>query len=48
VTHTLIYPHTSRHNDAGHLEIGGCDVVALADTYGTPLFVYDEQTLRDQ
>jgi len=48
VTHTLIYPHTSRHNDAGHLEIGGCDVVALADTFGTPLFVYDEQTLRDQ
>jgi len=48
VTHTLIYPHTSRHDAAGHLEIGGCDVVALADAYGTPLFVYDEQTLRDQ
>ena len=48
MTHTLIYPHTARHNDAGHLEIGGCDVVELADTYGTPLFVYDEQTLRDQ
>ncbi len=48
MTHTLIYPHTSRHDAAGHLEIGGCDVVALADTFGTPLFVYDEQTLRDQ
>ena len=48
MTHTLIYPHTSRHDAAGHLEIGGCDVVALADAYGTPLFVYDEQTLRDQ
>ena len=48
MTHTLIYPHTARHNDAGHLEIGGCDVVELADTYGTPLFVYDEQTVRDQ
>jgi diaminopimelate decarboxylase len=48
VTHTLIYPHTSRHDAAGHLEIGGCDVVELADTFGTPLFVYDEQTLRDQ
>jgi diaminopimelate decarboxylase len=48
VTHTLIYPHTSRHDSAGHLEIGGCDVVELAEAFGTPLFVYDEQTLRDQ
>ncbi len=48
MTHTLIYPHTSRHNAAGHLEIGGCDVVELAARFGTPLFVYDEQTLRDQ
>ena len=48
MTHTLIYPHTARHNEAGHLEIGGCDVVELADRFGTPLFIYDEQTLRDQ
>jgi len=48
VTHTLIYPHTTLHNAAGHLEIGGCDVVGLAREYGTPLFIYDEQTLRDQ
>jgi diaminopimelate decarboxylase len=48
VTHTLIYPHTADHNAAGHLEVGGCDVVALAHEFGTPLFIYDEQTLRDQ
>jgi diaminopimelate decarboxylase len=48
VTHTLIYPHTTQHNAAGHLEIGGCDVVDLAHEYGTPLFIYDEQSLRDQ
>ena len=48
MTHTLIYPHTSTHNAAGHLEIGGCDVVDLARAFGTPLFVYDEQALRDQ
>jgi diaminopimelate decarboxylase len=48
VTHTLIYPHTTVHNAAGHLEIGGCDVVDLAHELGTPLFIYDEQTLRDQ
>jgi diaminopimelate decarboxylase len=48
MTHTLIYPHTTVHNARGHLEIGGCDVVDLAAEYGTPLFIYDEQTLRDQ
>ena len=48
MTHTLIYPHTTMHNAAGHLEIGGCDVVDLAREFGTPLFIYDEQTLRDQ
>lgn len=48
MTHTLIYPHTAVHNAAGHLAIGGCDVVDLAREYGTPLFIYDEQTLRDQ
>ena len=48
MTHTLIYPHTTLHNAAGHLEIGGCDVVDLAREHGTPLFIYDEQTLRDQ
>lgn len=48
MTHTLIYPVTARHNDAGHLEIGGCDVVELCDRHGTPLFIYDEATLRQQ
>jgi diaminopimelate decarboxylase len=48
VTHTLIYPHTTVHNAAGHLEIGGCDLVDLAREFGTPLFIYDEQTVRDQ
>jgi diaminopimelate decarboxylase len=48
VTHTLIYPQTARHDDADHLEIGGCDVVELAHTFGTPLFIYDELALRAQ
>ncbi len=30
----------------GRLEVGGCDLVELADRYGTPLFVYDEEHLR--
>jgi len=48
LTHTLVYPITSRHNDAGHLEIDGCDVVELAGRFGTPLLVYEEKSIRDQ
>lgn len=48
MTHTLVYPITASHNARGHLEIGGCDVVELAAEYGTPLLVYDEETIRDQ
>ncbi len=32
----------------GQLQIGGCGLLDLADQYGTPLFVYDEQHLRDR
>jgi len=32
----------------GRLELGGIDVAALADEYGTPLYVYDEDELRDR
>ena len=30
----------------GHLALAGVDLVALAEEYGTPLFVYDEDHLR--
>jgi diaminopimelate decarboxylase len=30
----------------GRLEVGGCDLVGLAEEFGTPLFVYDESHLR--
>ena len=30
----------------GHLTIGGCDTVALAAKYGTPLYVMDEENIR--
>ncbi|MCE5253701.1 MAG: diaminopimelate decarboxylase, partial [Actinomycetia bacterium] len=48
MTHTLVYPITTAHNSAGHLEVGGCDVVDLVNEFGTPLFIYDEKTIRDQ
>ncbi|MBE3578578.1 MAG: diaminopimelate decarboxylase [Caldanaerobacter subterraneus] len=37
---------TMRINSKGHLEIGGCDTVALAKKFGTPLYVIDEELLR--
>lgn len=39
-------PITSKINEKGHLEIGGCDVCDLASEFGTPLYVLDEITLR--
>ncbi|MFT8872440.1 MAG: diaminopimelate decarboxylase [Sporolactobacillus sp.] len=33
-------------NEKGHLIIGGCDAVKLAETYGTPLYVYDVSMIR--
>ncbi len=48
MTHTLVYPITSSHNAAGHLEIDGCDVVDLVAGFGTPLLIYEEKTIRDQ
>jgi diaminopimelate decarboxylase len=39
---------TQRINDAGHLEIGGCDTVTLARHFETPLYVFDEADIRDR
>ncbi|MGN8649885.1 diaminopimelate decarboxylase [Eubacterium pyruvativorans] len=33
-------------NEAGHLTIGGVDAVSLAEEYGTPLYVLDENIIR--
>ncbi len=38
---------TQTVNGNGVLEIGGCDAVALAQEFGTPLYVVDEQCLRE-
>jgi diaminopimelate decarboxylase len=40
------YPLGTRVNERGHLEIGGCDVVELAERYGTPAYVYAEDDIR--
>jgi diaminopimelate decarboxylase len=37
---------TQRVNGNGALEVGGCDTVRLARKYGTPLYLLDEECLR--
>ena len=37
-----IKPVTAKINQDEHIEIGGCDLVSLAEKYGTPLYVFDE------
>jgi diaminopimelate decarboxylase len=44
----LLFPVTYRVNAAGHMEVGGCDLVDLARRHGTPLYVYDEATVRQR
>ena len=41
-----LLPLTAKVNKQGHLLIGGCDVIDLANEFGTPLYLFDESTLR--
>ena len=43
-TNQSIKPITTKRLD--NLSIGGCDLLELANKYGTPLYVIDEETLR--
>jgi diaminopimelate decarboxylase len=47
-TQTLshIFPIGSTVNDLGHLEIGGCDAIELAERFGTPAYIVAEDDLR--
>lgn len=45
-TNQSLKPITTKVNSKGNLEIGGCDLVELAQKYETPLYVFDETTLR--
>lgn len=42
------FPLGSAIDDRGHLIIGGCDAVELAREYGTPLYVFAEDDIRDR
>ena len=41
-----LFPMGSTLSENGHLNIGGRDVTELAKEYGTPLYIYDEATIR--
>ena len=41
-----LFSLTAEVNKQGHLVIGGCDVVDLAEEFGTPLYLFDKSTLR--
>ena len=45
-TISRIYPLGTCVNDRGHLEIGGCDVIELAERFGTPAYVVATDDLR--
>ena len=45
-TRASILPLTATVDERGHLTIGGCDTGELAEHFGTPLYVYDEATVR--
>jgi diaminopimelate decarboxylase len=45
-----VFPETAEVNSQGRLTIGGCDLTDLANdaNFGTPLYIFDEETLRDR
>lgn len=43
-----LLPDSASTGPDGQLMVGGCDTLELAAQFGTPLFVYDEQQLRDR
>ena len=43
-----LFPQTAKVNSQNHLLLGGCDCVDLAREFGTPLYVFDEATLREK
>ncbi|MBA2427777.1 MAG: diaminopimelate decarboxylase [Actinobacteria bacterium] len=41
-----VLPHGAHTGPAGHLVVGGCDTVELAERFGTPLIVLDRATFE--
>jgi diaminopimelate decarboxylase len=43
-----LFPLTAKVDSQGHFLIGGCDCVDLCKKFGTPLYVFDETTIRSR
>jgi diaminopimelate decarboxylase len=43
-----LLPDTAEIDADGSLRVGGCSILPLAEQHGTPLFVYDEEHLRNR
>ena len=44
---THLLPDSAKTNALGHLEIGGCDLITLADKFGTPTFDLFDPRFQD-
>ncbi|MEY4312478.1 MAG: diaminopimelate decarboxylase [Actinomycetota bacterium] len=44
----MIWPDSARRSDFGELTIGGVGVRALVEQYGSPLFIFDEEHVRNR
>ena len=44
----MTWPVTTRRTGFGEIEVGGVSASALAREFGTPLYVFDEETLRSR
>ena len=43
-----MFPDTTQIDSQGTLNIGGCNTLELANEYGTPLYLFDEDTIRNR
>lgn len=43
-----LFPQGSGVNTNGRLAVGGCDIAELATSFGTPLYIFDEATIRSR
>ena len=44
----MLLPDTAGRSPAGNLSVGGCDLLEVAAIHGTPLYVFDEATIRSR
>ena len=46
LSNSKLFPDTTEINKNGHVSIGGCDVPELVGKFGSPLYLFDEETIR--